>query len=400
LPGPVLLVLADDLTGALDSGVQFAEQGISCTVLPLIPLQRDEGETAVTVINTASRHLPSEEAAARVRDCIWLYRDVLCVYKKTDSTLRGHIGAELSSLMKERAIDMLPFIPAYPELGRTTLNGIQYINGTAVAESAMAADPFNPVLHSFIPDIIAEESDIPAEIITKGKNFSGKKGILVFDAGDDEELRNIAAILSKEKLLHDSAGCAGFAEMLAHRLVSSLQLLPREVEKPVPETLLKDLPLLVVSGSLHPLSLSQIKSAMQNGMESGLSGEAILPERIAETLKKKRAFILGTEMSLGIAEKIRDGAAGEETAGILGQTVKKIFPLCGPLLPMVFGGDTLLGIMKELEFTRLTPLAELFPGVVLAEAAGDRGHSTIITKSGAFGEKDLVATVRRLQGQA
>lgn len=62
------LVLADDLTGALEAGAKFAGQGIRTLVsteLSLHPKGCDES-TAVLVIDTETRHLPANEAGRRV----------------------------------------------------------------------------------------------------------------------------------------------------------------------------------------------------------------------------------------------------------------------------------------------------------------------------------------------
>src|SRR5690606_6291613 len=64
-------VIADDLTGALDTAAPFAACGASVAVatapqhLPEVLRRGDE----VVVVNTRSRHLPDEAAARVVRDC-------------------------------------------------------------------------------------------------------------------------------------------------------------------------------------------------------------------------------------------------------------------------------------------------------------------------------------------
>src|SRR5271165_5976312 len=94
-PGRWILALADDLTGALETGAKFAGQGLGARVTTEIAMSRAP-EVPVLVIDTETRHLPAGEAAGVVRHATkaalrfapWL------VYKKTDSTLRGNIAAE------------------------------------------------------------------------------------------------------------------------------------------------------------------------------------------------------------------------------------------------------------------------------------------------------------------
>ncbi len=98
---PRLLVIADDLTGASDAGVQFAKKGIPVLVLTGIPnsLADLSVDKSVVVINTESRHVDAGEAGKRVTRAVelGLAAGIPYFYKKTDSTLRGNIGSELEA---------------------------------------------------------------------------------------------------------------------------------------------------------------------------------------------------------------------------------------------------------------------------------------------------------------
>lgn len=61
-----LLIIADDFTGALDTGVQFAACGISTKVVvdPETDLSGDRAQ--VLVVDTETRHLPAGEARSVV----------------------------------------------------------------------------------------------------------------------------------------------------------------------------------------------------------------------------------------------------------------------------------------------------------------------------------------------
>src|SRR5262245_10463373 len=144
---PTLLVIADDLTGANDAGVQFALCGIRSIVFADSKIEKLPPEYPVVVVNTESRHLPPREAAERVRKVaeIGLAAGVQYFYKKTDSTLRGNIGAELEALRQTTGASFIPFIPALPDLGRTTREGTHYVHGIPIAETAFAKDPLNPI---------------------------------------------------------------------------------------------------------------------------------------------------------------------------------------------------------------------------------------------------------------
>ena len=164
-----LLVIADDFTGALDTGIQFARHGIATTLFLSDALTAGllaDCQTDVVVADTESRHLPPEDAAARVRAVTRLAKAAGCpvFYKKTDSTLRGNLGAELAAMQDVCGAKRLWFSPAYPALGRTTRGGTQLVNGVPLARTDFAADPFNPVRTDFIPALLAEQTDRPVRI--------------------------------------------------------------------------------------------------------------------------------------------------------------------------------------------------------------------------------------------
>ena len=58
------------------------------------------------------------------------------IYKKTDSLLRGNIGAELRALCDAAGSGPLVFAPAYPTGGRTTIDGIHRLEGIPVADAS------------------------------------------------------------------------------------------------------------------------------------------------------------------------------------------------------------------------------------------------------------------------
>ena len=113
-----LLVIADDLTGASDTGVQFAKKGIPVLVVTGIACELTalSADHQVVVVNTESRHLEAEEAGQRVTRVaeLGIAAGVSHFYKKTDSTLRGNIGSELEALMVASGHSILAFIPAFP----------------------------------------------------------------------------------------------------------------------------------------------------------------------------------------------------------------------------------------------------------------------------------------------
>lgn len=125
------LVLADDLTGALECGVLI--EGAVVTLLAPAPAE-------AAVVDTDTRHVPPAQALETVRRLTEQFPAEM-IYKKTDSTLRGNIGAELAALPAGR----IHYAPAYPRLGRTVRGGRLYVDGVPVEQTAFAHDPREPI---------------------------------------------------------------------------------------------------------------------------------------------------------------------------------------------------------------------------------------------------------------
>ncbi|NLO35514.1 MAG: four-carbon acid sugar kinase family protein, partial [Clostridiaceae bacterium] len=161
-----LAFLADDLTGALDAGVQLLDFGYTVSVC----LAHGDltAETAdILVLDSESRNILPAAAAEQVRRGLALLQAAgrHLVYKKIDSTLRGNIGSELAALLDATWCDGILIAPALPAQGRTTRDGIHFVQGLPLAQTELARDPFAPILSSRIAEIIASQSDRPtAEI--------------------------------------------------------------------------------------------------------------------------------------------------------------------------------------------------------------------------------------------
>lgn len=405
----MLLIIADDFTGALDTGVQFAARGIETRVI--VGAQADLGAQAarVLVVDTETRHLAADAAYQAVFQLTAQARQagIRCIYKKTDSALRGNIGAELSAVLDASGCRQLPFLPAYPQIGRCTCGGVHYIDGVPVTESPFGADPFAPVRHAAVTELIAEQSARPAHshaALRENEPVPQEPGILVFDAQNAEDLLRTGSRLLAGGALTVSAGCAGFAAVLPGLLGIA------GTQPPAPPRL--DPRLLVVCGSVNPITLAQLDAAEKAGftrlrltpqqkLESGHwdtdAGRAEL-QRIEQCLTANPHCILETNDQGGnrpTAEyAARLGIDTEELrlriAGGLGALVGGLFasPAMGTLL--LTGGDTLLQCMQCIGARALEPICELEKGVVLASFTFQGRRRYVITKSGGFGREDLL----------
>jgi uncharacterized protein YgbK (DUF1537 family) len=125
-----LCLLADDLTGALDSAARF---------VPLAGPVRVAWRGTAAAMDLATRE--GEEAAAilaheRQGQAL---RAAGLAFKKLDSLLRGHAAAEIAATLRAGGFDHAVIAPAFPVQGRVTRGGRQVAHGAAVPLDLAAA---------------------------------------------------------------------------------------------------------------------------------------------------------------------------------------------------------------------------------------------------------------------
>ena len=403
-----LLIIADDFTGALDTGVQLASGGIrTCVMTRLDALTEDRFQAEdVLVIDAETRHLSPEDAYGIVFDICRRAESfsVPFIYKKTDSVLRGNIGAELSALMDGTGTQRLPFIPAFPCQGRVTMNGVHYVNGVPLAESVFGNDPFDPVDHSRVEDIIHQQTDRQVYSARPGEDMGDEEGIYVFDAVSDDDLRLTGARLAEDGDLHIMAGCAGFAAGLPELLD-----IPRTREGGAPELSGR---MLVICGSVNPVTRGQLDCAEEGGFaryrltpkqkldpDFWESPEAdTFTDDIRKALAREPLMIIDTNDEDDNLSTRRYAAANglsledirERIAWSLGRLLKDICD--DPHIDMLFitGGDTLFKCMEALGVHEMEPICELTAGVVVSAFTYEGRRRMVISKSGGFGSNDLL----------
>ncbi len=413
-----LLILADDFTGGLDTGVQFASRGISTCVItnPAADYSAEAGNSEVLVVVAETRHLPPEKAHDIVYSAAkkGLEAGIPCIYKKTDSALRGNIGAELTAVLEASGEKLLPFIPALPVMKRVTRGGIHYIDGIPVSESVFGCDPFEPVLESEVVRLIASQSSAAARSLP-AENLSGTEGIAVLDAESETDLLLAGQAAEKANGLRISAGCAGFASVLPELLKLTGQ------EKPEMPRLGGGL--FVLCGSVNPITQRQLDYGEQNGFIRIHipPEEKLYPERFPDGTGKESLNLWKRLMTdhpwmildandtdpsnLDTVEKAQEeGLSIEDVrqriSASLGRILNAMAEAPVERTMLITGGDTLLQGMNNMQVYRMLPLTEVFPGVVLSRVTLHGRERLIMTKSGGFGAESLLADLKTIiEGQ-
>lgn len=396
---PKLLIIADDLTGALDTGVKFAEAGLTTAVSTRCESCPADSSADVAVLCADTRHLSGEEAYRAIRSIVEANRDRFpLLMKKTDSGLRGNIGAELQAFLDGTGESLLAFFPALPEMRRVTRGGVQYIDGVPVSKSVFGRDPFEPVLDDDISVLLSRQCSVPTRVISReeaGSTLRDTVGpvIRIYDAETSEDMRRAVSRLLSDGQTHLLAGCAGLAQALAGELSGSASSPGRPSEHD---------PLLVVCGSVNNVSARQLDYAESRGFERvHLPMEFLLGEGddpILGTIAEKCAasvplmldtFTTAEEASANISpEELEERR--QRISRRLGGLIRELMNCGVHRRILIIGGDTLLALMDELNCASITPLYEPDRGVVLFELEYAGETRRIMSKSGGFGSEDLL----------
>ena len=249
-----MLILADDLTGALEVGCSFAQTGRSTGVY----LQAGTKPTTdICVINTNTRNTP--ETVAQIYNTLaeQLKAQPGFIYKKIDSALRGHIQLELKQLYKH-GFRQFVLAPAYPKLERVTREGHQYVKGQKVTDSPAANDLLSPATTSYLPDLVPSKLKNETQIVSRlDKKYINNEHSIVVDITTDNELQEAASILLDADYQGVIVGSNGLAEYLAR----NIRIQPPCKTPPISS-------LLIVSGSNHPTTHAQLDTLKNAGMSA------------------------------------------------------------------------------------------------------------------------------------
>lgn len=389
------LIIADDFTGANDTGVQLRKRGIKTDVIfDSSSINNDE---ISYVIDTESRGLSSKEAylnvASKIQDA--LQHDFKYVFKKVDSTLRGNIVSEIKSVDKYYKAELIIFAPGYPDNKRTTIECIHKLNGIPIKQTEIAKDPKKPVkednINILLKDGLKKEvTHVYIPDIREGKIDLSKGKIYTFDVETNEDLISIVhkVIDSKKKVLW--VGSAGLADSL---------LKVTNISKPA----------IAVIGSISEVSRNQVNYLISKGFNSiAVDIDNLLKNNdisytvsmILEKLRQGSDLIVTSCLERNSYEKAvktgRDmGYTCEDvsifTQNILGDIIQKVVENCEISGLFLTGGDTAIGVIEKLKATGSSIKQELMTGIPLMTLRGGKYDGLkVVTKAGAFGTTNAI----------
>jgi len=418
----MIYVIADDLTGANDTGVQFSKKGYNTKVsifnkqsTIIIPDNLD-----VFVVDTETRELKSKIAREKLRNILKRLNidknDM--IYKKVDSTLRGNVGDEIEEIMNILKKDICVFSPSYPSHKRITIGGYLVVDQKTLGSSEYSSNNLKQIENSSIPFLLKKQTDFPvAQIdlkdVAKGQKtillkinelYQKENKIIIIDSTNEEHLEDIFASGLKFDGQVLFSGSAGLANNFPN-IYNKNEDLKINIEN-------SKSPVIVVAGSRNSIIKDQINYIknklnfyeLKIDIEQIFSNKDIILDnyttRCIQIIRNNRDLVIHTNAiyneeklinkKLMLKYNLSFRKLEVEIKKFLGELTSKIIKNSYVRNLILTGGDAALGVCKKLNIYSMNIVDELLPGIPLAIANYNNYKLNIITKAGGFGKEDTL----------
>lgn len=413
-------IIADDLTGANDTALQFKLNGADTTILLNNEIKEKQSSLSQTwAISTESRNVSPQEAFERVKQATQLFVEEITpdfFYKKIDSTVRGNIAVETLSMLEVIGWDAAVIMPAFPQEGRVTVGGYHLLKGVPIERTEMARDPHSPITESHLPTLLKSQlgekleslvGNIELKTILDGagpilmalnKLISEGKKLIIADSTTTTDLEQIVLAMQKSNYEILPVGTAAAAKVLSNEWFP-----PNEEEEVLPIKLPK-LPKFIVSGSATQITANQIDKLEQSDefdenslimeldMNTVLSGvNDSLVNRITSNLVNDNIVLVHTSKLIknfdGFAEDTikadltKSGLANVIT-DFLAELTKQVLEKRKAIL-ITLGGETSFKCCNAINANQLKLIDEVVPAIALSKSVNS--NQLIVTKSGNLG---------------
>lgn len=412
-------IVADDLTGANDTALQFFIKGSNTEII----FDTDENiqnhpNIGTFALTTESRNIDAKEAAQKVWEGAKKLKENLSVeyfYKKIDSTLRGNIAVETLAMLDAIGYDAAVIAPAFIREGRITIGGYQLLKGVPIERTDAARDSYAPIYDSYIPDILKKQvnesfydsiATIQLNVVAKGAGpitsklnelVSGGKKLIVIDAVSAIDLEQVVLAISKSQFNILPVGSAGLANALGNVWLPENNI--EHIQKIIPK-----LPKLILSGSKNSMTTAQINKLLLDDdinnvysidlkLQDILSNDSdAMAERIIHNFGKDNIVIAHvskiqdeTQEEKGKERLIDEGITKEMLASMItdylaniAQKVKKM----SECILITIGGETSYKCTNAVNCEYLQVVDSILPAISLCM---DSNAGFIVTKSGNMG---------------
>ena len=381
-----LRLVADDLTGALDTAAEFVP--LTGPVQAFWDGARTATLTGHAALDLGTREADRAAAVAAMQGAMPALAGAGIAFKKIDSLLRGQTLPELAACVAAGPWACTLLAPAFPFQGRITRSAQQLMasGGGFIPVGPNLVDALRAL---GIPAQAASGLDLaqlapgsgPARVapgsgLARVASGSGlAPGVTVFDAQTDAELDAVVAAAGGIGAPVLWCGTGGLARALA----GGGHVTPPELPRPV----------LGLFGSDQAVTAAQLAACLPHWTpvaDGGAGSAAGLAARL-----ERHGIALATH---ALPEGTARAAAASRIAATFRDLVARL-PAPGTLV--VAGGETLRGLCLALGATSLEVRGRLLPGVPVSVLRGGAWDGvTVVSKSGAFGHPTLLRDVLRL----
>jgi D-threonate/D-erythronate kinase len=369
-------ILADDLTGALDTAAAFAGD---VPVYLDAPPAVDAISGPVAVVATATRDVPAGSLPRLLAPSLpWLV-DAGLAFKKVDSLLRGNTFVECAHVACAGGFGRVVFAPAFPQQGRVTIDGWQCV--VPPGEPLANRQPVGDALPATVFSALGLTVSPPAE------PSSDRLSVWIPEVRSEDDLARVAALSTRAEarrwLWCGSAGLAHAIAAIRHLAPSTRRVAPpRGIPGPV----------LLISASRHPVAQAQWNAvrASRQGAIVTVHGQ---PAALQAACRAMRTTFDLALLDLAPAEAL----SPREAASLLTRQLEAIVRAAPrPAALVVVGGDTLRTLCVAAGARGLSAGASSRAGWGCARLIGGVWDGVAChSRSGAFGGPDDLSTMVR-----
>ena len=418
-------IIADDLTGANDTALQFHLRGSNTQILLDYEAYLQNIKNAQTwAISTETRNVEPNIAYSKVKSATKVFIDKLNLeffYKKIDSTLRGNIAVETLAMLEVLKWDAAVIIPAFPSEGRITVGGYHLLKGTPIERTELARDVHSPIFESNIPTLLRSQLDegkkdlvglIELSTIMKGAGpilfkinelISKGKKLIVADSVSITDIEQVVLAINKSDYNILPTGSSACAQVLGNIWLPEMK--NQHIQKTIPE-----LPKLIISGSSTQTTELQIKK-LSNSDEfdntyfinldlktilNGLSEELI--NRVVHNLGQNNVVVVHTSYLIKDFDGFSDdclnaGLTKTKLASMitdfLAELTKTVVNKRDVIL-ITLGGETSYKCCSAIDSLQLQLVDEVAPSIALSI---DHKAQWIVSKSGNLGTSNTLIDI-------
>jgi uncharacterized protein YgbK (DUF1537 family) len=416
-----LAILADDLTGACDSAVPFARHGLATRVL-LAPRPVAVGpadRVDVVAVDADTRRLSRRRAVEQTTVAARALRtdETTRLFKKVDSTLRGHVGPEIMACLRAWDLPLALLCPAFPATGRWVQGGEVFVDrrgsiGTVAALAGLPADRRTGHI-----DLTTLRGGTDAVVEALGRLAQAGARAVIADADTPGHLTTLVEAATRHAQPVLLAGAGGLAAALAAWTArthadGAQSGVPSERTRPMSSrgaasANAENAPWLVVAGSQTEVTRHQVVELARAGAEViKLDVDKLLTRRGLATNAGRHAANL---LMAGVTPVLRlvvtpsdDGAPSrgprldERAARALARACAIAVIELDPGGLFLTGGSTARACLLELGVSGLRLEHEPLPGIAAGVAIGGTwDRRPVITKAGGFGAPDAMRRLVR-----